>query len=998
MDQEEREFNLAELLKSLPRFHHSFSEEQEETASPRRQLDNVLESIITDDRTQFIRHLELLFRCQTSPNNDARAMETQCRSSSPDRKTVLDLLHSCCEFDSVECAAALLNGEVGVVPLVNGTDSRGRTPLHTAAEAHAPRCVELLLKKHARTDLRIKDGRRLLALDLSLCSSRMDVVWNPEEYSVEDLVVCLGQKDLTVVRLLSEKTKEIADVAYAQGMEGRVVSFATLLMVAPEKIKGSIMALRDADSGCKEKTTIYKSLIREALALGREETGPVRVAKRTCPLTKAECNEKRKLLLCEIELLQLSGVVSPYGCMDRKVISPLILAIQAGDETIIQLLLKTNFEINDADAEGNSALHWCVKTSKISSQQQMKILHLLRKSGAQVSQKNKLGLTAVHLAAAQGNLEALEVLIHEDLDSINSKTETGETPLFFAVKNDRMECADLLLRHGAITEVLNLRRQRPIDMAKSQDMRFMLNSSNIILMNRAPPIPQRCITLSEGDDSLPELKGEFNLMDEDTPTERGSTRHFANHEEELQPIQQGQSITPPEQKRKIFVGGLPPTLDSDSLGRIFEEHFGPVEDAIVIGYLTENQVHSRGFGLVVFKHEKSVSAALQVRYITICGKQVEIKRAVQYPRCPLPPLDLMKNIQNDEQELNDKTQRQAPASDGMKVDKPKSEQMSWVDRLLRGQPKVYTSDSHPPTTTCSKDKSTPSWLRIFRKWLPRLLQDLSRKGSEEHYPLSSLKGDFRAKFGMELDHASLGFLKLSEFMRSFPELCQLKVVPVGSPGPSNHMVLVPNLHKPLQPPKVSSTPSAANSIDRSSQGFSSELESPVTCIAEDNNMQDLVTGNSIEKHISNDINSKVLKCKPYELFCPQTTRVTDDERGASEGRLLLRLQKHLVLEALSRRRDSPYSFFLRDISFYMDYKSSVLRGCCFACKTRKMIWANFPCQHLLWCNDCKLEAVKAAGDSQHKCVICDRKVQRIDPIPSAENSRPSCRDLLNTSW
>ncbi|PKI37719.1 hypothetical protein CRG98_041897 [Punica granatum] len=937
--QEEREFNLAELLKSLPRFHHSFSEEQEETASPRRQLDNVLESIITDDRTQFIRHLELLFRCQTSPNNDARAMETQCRSSSPDRKTVLDLLHSCCEFDSVECAAALLNGEVGVVPLVNGTDSRGRTPLHTAAEAHAPRCVELLLKKHARTDLRIKDGRRLLALDLSLCSSRMDVVWNPEEYSVEDLVVCLGQKDLTVVRLLSEKTKEIADVAYAQGMEGRVVSFATLLMVAPEKIKGSIMALRDADSGCKEKTTIYKSLIREALALGREETGPVRVAKRTCPLTKAECNEKRKLLLCEIELLQLSGVVSPYGCMDRKVISPLILAIQAGDETIIQLLLKTNFEINDADAEGNSALHWCVKTSKISSQQQMKycssplkspysyncpmsdhcslilrILHLLRKSGAQVSQKNKLGLTAVHLAAAQGNLEALE----------------------------------------------------------------------------------RCITLSEGDDSLPELKGEFNLMDEDTPTERGSTRHFANHEEELQPIQQGQSITPPEQKRKIFVGGLPPTLDSDSLGRIFEEHFGPVEDAIVIGYLTENQVHSRGFGLVVFKHEKSVSAALQVRYITICGKQVEIKRAVQYPRCPLPPLDLMKNIQNDEQELNDKTQRQAPASDGMKVDKPKSEQMSWVDRLLRGQPKVYTSDSHPPTTTCSKDKSTPSWLRIFRKWLPRLLQDLSRKGSEEHYPLSSLKGDFRAKFGMELDHASLGFLKLSEFMRSFPELCQLKVVPVGSPGPSNHMVLVPNLHKPLQPPKVSSTPSAANSIDRSSQGFSSELESPVTCIAEDNNMQDLVTGNSIEKHISNDINSKVLKCKPYELFCPQTTRVTDDERGASEGRLLLRLQKHLVLEALSRRRDSPYSFFLRDISFYMDYKSSVLRGCCFACKTRKMIWANFPCQHLLWCNDCKLEAVKAAGDSQHKCVICDRKVQRIDPIPSAENSRPSCRDLLNT--
>lgn len=75
-------------------------------------------------------------------------------------------------FDSVECAAALLNGEVGVVPLVNETDVRGRAALHTAAEVHARRCIELLLKKHARTDLRTRDGRRLLALDLSLCSSR----------------------------------------------------------------------------------------------------------------------------------------------------------------------------------------------------------------------------------------------------------------------------------------------------------------------------------------------------------------------------------------------------------------------------------------------------------------------------------------------------------------------------------------------------------------------------------------------------------------------------------------------------------------------------------------------------------------------------------------------------------------------------------------------------------------------------------------------------------
>jgi RNA recognition motif-containing protein len=43
---------------------------------------------------------------------------------------------------------------------------------------------------------------------------------------------------------------------------------------------------------------------------------------------------------------------------------------------------------------------------------------------------------------------------------------------------------------------------------------------------------------------------------------------------------------------------------------------------------------------------------------------------------------------------------------------------------------------------------------------------------------------------VELDHVSLGFEKLSDFVRSFPELCRMKIVPVGR-GPATHMVLLP---------------------------------------------------------------------------------------------------------------------------------------------------------------------------------------------------------------
>lgn len=50
-----------------------------------------------------------------------------------------------------------------------------------------------------------------------------------------------------------------------------------------------------------------------------------------------------------------------------------------------------------------------------------------------------------------------QILLLEDPDGINYKTEMKETPLFFAVKNDHMDCAELLLHWGANSEVLNLR-------------------------------------------------------------------------------------------------------------------------------------------------------------------------------------------------------------------------------------------------------------------------------------------------------------------------------------------------------------------------------------------------------------------------------------------------------------------------------------------------------------------------------------------------------------
>lgn len=117
----------------------------------------VIESIYGDDDSALVTYSKLLSETYSEPF---------------DRSITSKLLQLCCMFDSAACASALLCGDVGAVPLTNEMDETGKSPMHTAAESHAARCVELLLKKHSRTDLRTKDGRAQMPLELSLSSTR----------------------------------------------------------------------------------------------------------------------------------------------------------------------------------------------------------------------------------------------------------------------------------------------------------------------------------------------------------------------------------------------------------------------------------------------------------------------------------------------------------------------------------------------------------------------------------------------------------------------------------------------------------------------------------------------------------------------------------------------------------------------------------------------------------------------------------------------------------
>lgn len=77
--------------------------------------------------------------------------------------------------------------------------------------------------------------------------------------------------------------------------------------------------------------------------------------------------------------------------------------------------------------------------------------------------------------------------------------------------------------------------------------------------------------------------------------------------------------------KKIFVGGLPPTLTDEEFRQYFEV-YGPVADVVIMHDQTTNR--PRGFGFVSFDSEDAVDRVLHKNFHDLNGKQVEVKRAL----------------------------------------------------------------------------------------------------------------------------------------------------------------------------------------------------------------------------------------------------------------------------------------------------------------------------------------------------------------------------------
>jgi ankyrin repeat protein len=118
-------------------------------------------------------------------------------------------------------------------------------------------------------------------------------------------------------------------------------------------------------------------------------------------------------------------------------------AAQNRDNEALRSLLKQKININAAQPDGTTALHWAAHWNDLEA------VNLLLRAGANVKVANRYGATPLSEAAAVGNAPMIEALLKAGADPKTLTTADGETVLMTAARAGNADAVKILLEHGA---------------------------------------------------------------------------------------------------------------------------------------------------------------------------------------------------------------------------------------------------------------------------------------------------------------------------------------------------------------------------------------------------------------------------------------------------------------------------------------------------------------------------------------------------------------------
>ena len=218
------------------------------------------------------------------------------------------------------------------------------------------------------------------------------------------------------------------------------------------------------------------------------------------------------IALCAVPALLSVLVAAPVD-------APVADAARRGDAEAVRALLERGVDVQTAQADGMTALHWAAMRSDLdlaetliyaganleattrigqhtplhvaSRTGQSTVVRALLDAGADPHAATSSGATPLHLAAQAGSAEAVAALLDHGAD-VNVQEHTwGQTPLMFAAASNRVGPVNVLMERGAeletVTRVVDLPALDAVDRAAAYRRQEVLDGFRAA----APPHEQQ---------------------------------------------------------------------------------------------------------------------------------------------------------------------------------------------------------------------------------------------------------------------------------------------------------------------------------------------------------------------------------------------------------------------------------------------------------------------------------------------------------------------------
>ncbi|MDR2797375.1 MAG: ankyrin repeat domain-containing protein [Treponema sp.] len=319
---------------------------------------------------------------------------------------------------------------------VKATDSRGRTPLHMAAEIKDPELAKFFIFMGAEIDPVDNQGRTPLGISAAKHDAATAQVLVAAGADIHHSMPGGTSPALTAVGMAGGLLSAMINSETLRTTDSNGRNILDLAFAYPDSKVHMESAEALVLAGGISKNPIFSYFAPAA----RTSNYNRRAADGVAPLHFAAGNGYTGLIAFLIEKKADVNIKNASGT------TPLHEAARSGNIAAMELLIKSGAEINAQDAKGNSVLHIAVPMNT-----HKEALSLFLSKGANPNLRDEHGDSPLHIAIRLNrNPDIIRTLLAGGIKGkadVSIRNTQGKTPLHLAVEEDRITYIPLLLEY-----------------------------------------------------------------------------------------------------------------------------------------------------------------------------------------------------------------------------------------------------------------------------------------------------------------------------------------------------------------------------------------------------------------------------------------------------------------------------------------------------------------------------------------------------------------------